>query len=85
MTSPGAKQRVLVKCGGFSTQLAYHVGERIDGDPLWGSRFDWANPTAVVQTHLDFLESKYSKRFIPLNKNTHCRATTHILLKIDKS
>lgn len=52
-------QRVLVKCGGFSTQLANHVGEQIDGDPLWGSRFDLVNPTAVVQTHLDFLESKY--------------------------
>lgn len=52
------KSRVLVKCGGFSTHLATHVGERIDGDPLWGSRFDLVNPTAVVQTHLDFLESK---------------------------
>ncbi|XP_023296873.2 homocysteine S-methyltransferase 1-like [Lucilia cuprina] len=51
------QQRVLVKCGGFSTQLANHVGERIDGDPLWGSRFDLVNPTAVVQTHLDFLEN----------------------------
>ncbi|XP_054745153.1 AP2-associated protein kinase 1-like isoform X3 [Anastrepha obliqua] len=50
-------QRILVKCGGFSTQLARHVQEKIDGDPLWGSRFDQKNPTAVVQTHLDFLQN----------------------------
>lgn len=52
------KHKVLVKCGGFSTQLATHVGEQIDGDPLWGSRFDATNPDAVTQTHLDFLQSK---------------------------
>uniref|UniRef100_A0A1A9WKZ8 Hcy-binding domain-containing protein n=1 Tax=Glossina brevipalpis TaxID=37001 RepID=A0A1A9WKZ8_9MUSC len=51
------KGRVLVKSGGFSTQLAKHVGDKIDGDPLWGSRFDKENPEAVVQTHLDFLEA----------------------------
>ncbi|XP_017475438.1 PREDICTED: homocysteine S-methyltransferase 1-like [Rhagoletis zephyria] len=50
-------QQILVKCGGFSTQLARHVQEKIDGDPLWGSRFDQKNPTAVVQTHLDFLQN----------------------------
>ena len=49
---------VLVKCGGFSTQLATHVGEQIDGDPLWGSRFDATNEEAVIQTHLDFLQSE---------------------------
>ncbi|XP_073820738.1 uncharacterized protein isoform X2 [Musca autumnalis] len=48
---------ILVKCGGFSTQLAKHVGTKIDGDPLWGSRFDHENPSAVVRTHLDFLEN----------------------------
>ncbi|XP_054084000.1 probable serine/threonine-protein kinase nek3 isoform X3 [Zeugodacus cucurbitae] len=48
--------KVLVKSGGFSTQLARHVQEKIDGHPLWGSRFDQHNPTAVVQTHLDFLQ-----------------------------
>lgn len=58
LPSTALQQRVLVKCGGFSTHLASHVGDRIDGDPLWGSRFDLVNPTAVVQTHLDFLESK---------------------------
>lgn len=54
--SPASK--ILVKSGGFSTQLARHVQEKIDGHPLWGSRFDQHNPTAVVQTHLDFLLSK---------------------------
>ncbi|XP_030384083.1 homocysteine S-methyltransferase 2 [Scaptodrosophila lebanonensis] len=46
---------VLLKCGGFSSQLANNVSEKVDGDPLWGSRFDWTHPSAVVQTHLDFL------------------------------
>ncbi|XP_067624618.1 AP2-associated protein kinase 1-like isoform X4 [Eurosta solidaginis] len=50
-------KQILVKCGGFSTQLERHVQEKIDGDPLWGSRFDQKNPTAVVQTHLDFLQN----------------------------
>ncbi|XP_062142331.1 uncharacterized protein LOC133850295 [Drosophila sulfurigaster albostrigata] len=49
------RRRVLVKCGGFSSQLARNVTEKVDGDPLWGSRFDDSHPTAVVQTHLDFL------------------------------
>lgn len=49
---------ILVKCGGFSTQLAKHVGDQVDGDPLWGSRFDHVNPSAVIRTHLDFLESE---------------------------
>ncbi|KAI8042220.1 uncharacterized protein LOC128262213 [Drosophila gunungcola] len=46
---------ILVKCGGFSSQLARNVTEKVDGDPLWGSRFDATNPKAVIQTHLDFL------------------------------
>uniref|UniRef100_A0A6P4E5X5 Homocysteine S-methyltransferase 3 n=1 Tax=Drosophila rhopaloa TaxID=1041015 RepID=A0A6P4E5X5_DRORH len=46
---------ILVKCGGFSSQLARNVTEKVDGDPLWGSRFDATNPEAVIQTHLDFL------------------------------
>ncbi|KAM8716208.1 hypothetical protein ACLKA7_003140 [Drosophila subpalustris] len=49
------KRRVLVKCGGFSSQLARNVSEQVDGDPLWGSRFDATHPDAVIQTHLDFL------------------------------
>ncbi|KAH8293245.1 hypothetical protein KR018_003878, partial [Drosophila ironensis] len=50
-------KRILVKCGGFSSQLAKNVTEKVDGDPLWGSRFDATNPQAVIQTHLDFLRS----------------------------
>ncbi|XP_017858179.1 PREDICTED: homocysteine S-methyltransferase [Drosophila arizonae] len=49
------KPRILVKCGGFSSQLARNVNEKVDGDPLWGSRFDATQPDAVIQTHLDFL------------------------------
>lgn len=48
---------VKVLDGGFSTQLATHVGDRIDGDPLWTSRFLFTNPDAVYQTHLDFLHA----------------------------
>lgn len=48
---------ILVKCGGFSSQLANNVSEKVDGDPLWGSRFDATNPEAVIKTHLDFLHS----------------------------
>lgn len=43
--------------GGFSTQLAHHVGAKIDGDPLWTSRFLSTNPDAVFKTHLDFLRA----------------------------
>lgn len=49
--------RVMVIDGGFSTQLAFHVGSNIDGDPLWSARFNAAEPSAVIQSHLDFLES----------------------------
>lgn len=48
---------ILVKCGGFSSQLSKHVNEPIDGHPLWSARYDVLNPDAVVQTHLDYLES----------------------------
>lgn len=51
------KPRILVKCGGFSSQLARNVQEKVDGDPLWGSRFDATQPAAVVKTHLDFLRN----------------------------
>lgn len=43
--------------GGFSTQLSTHVGEKIDGDPLWTARFLATNPDAVYATHLDFLQA----------------------------
>jgi homocysteine S-methyltransferase len=48
---------VKVLDGGFSTQLALHVGDIIDGDPLWASKFLVSNPDAVYQTHLDFLRA----------------------------
>ncbi|XP_075153869.1 betaine-homocysteine S-methyltransferase-like [Haematobia irritans] len=51
------KKQVLVKSGGFSTQLSKYVTGKIDGDPLWGSRFDLEDPSAVIRTHLDFLEN----------------------------
>jgi len=43
--------------GGFSTQLAEHVGSNIDGDPLWSARYNAVDPAAIIQTHLDFLEN----------------------------
>lgn len=49
--------RVMVIDGGFSTQLGFHVGSNIDGDPLWSARFNAVEPTAVIQAHLDFLEN----------------------------
>ena len=52
-----ATLKVQILDGGFSTQLATHVGEAIDGDPLWTSRFLFTNPEAVYQTHLDFLRA----------------------------
>ncbi|XP_033362499.1 homocysteine S-methyltransferase YbgG-like [Bombus vosnesenskii] len=50
-------QEVKVLDGGFSTQLATHVGDIIDGDPLWTARFLVTNPNAVISTHLDFLKA----------------------------
>lgn len=50
-------ERVMVIDGGFSTQLAFHVGTNIDGDPLWSARFNAVEPSAVIQSHLDFLEN----------------------------
>ncbi|XP_075153887.1 betaine-homocysteine S-methyltransferase-like [Haematobia irritans] len=48
---------VLVKDGGFGTQMTVHVGDAVDGDPLWSARFNYTNPTAIVNTHLDFLQN----------------------------
>ncbi|XP_037958402.1 homocysteine S-methyltransferase-like [Teleopsis dalmanni] len=45
--------QLLVKCGGFATQLATYVGH--DDGPLWGAQFDATNPEAVLQTHMDAL------------------------------
>ncbi|KAL9928665.1 LOW QUALITY PROTEIN: uncharacterized protein ACN427_007240 [Glossina fuscipes fuscipes] len=61
------KGRVLVKSGGFSTQLAKHVGDKIIRDLLRGSRFDKENPEAVTQTHLDFLEFEIGADIIVTN------------------
>lgn len=49
--------RVVVIDGGFSTQLAFHAGSNIDGDPLWSAKFNATEPQAVIQSHLDFLEA----------------------------
>lgn len=48
---------IQVLDGGFSTQLTTHVGEKIDGDPLWTARFLVTNSNAVFATHLDFLRA----------------------------
>ncbi|XP_031828669.1 betaine-homocysteine S-methyltransferase [Nomia melanderi] len=48
---------IKVLDGGFSTQLATHVGDIIDGDPLWTARFLVTNPNAIISTHLDFLKA----------------------------
>ena len=50
-------QEVKVLDGGFSTQLATHVGDVIDGDPLWTARFLITNPKSYNATHLDFLKA----------------------------
>lgn len=49
--------QIKVLDAGFSTQLSTHVGEKIDGDPLWTARFLITNPDAVFATHLDFLRA----------------------------
>uniref|UniRef100_A0A1B0DDM3 Hcy-binding domain-containing protein n=1 Tax=Phlebotomus papatasi TaxID=29031 RepID=A0A1B0DDM3_PHLPP len=43
--------------GGFATQLTQHVGDKVDGDPLWSARFNATNPAAVKAVHVDFLEA----------------------------
>lgn len=48
---------IKVLDGGFSTQLSTHVGEKIDGDPLWTARFLVTEPRAVFATHLEFLRA----------------------------
>ncbi|XP_017029376.1 homocysteine S-methyltransferase [Drosophila kikkawai] len=49
--------RVLVKDGGFGTQMTVHVGNSVDGDPLWSARFNATDPAAIISTHLDFLQN----------------------------
>lgn len=50
-------QDIKILDGGFSTQLSTHIGNKIDGDPLWTARFLITNPDAVFATHLDFLRA----------------------------
>lgn len=50
-------KNIKIVDGGFSTQLSTHVGDKIDGDPLWTARFLTTNPGAVFATHLDFLRA----------------------------
>uniref|UniRef100_A0A182NLB1 Protein kinase domain-containing protein n=1 Tax=Anopheles dirus TaxID=7168 RepID=A0A182NLB1_9DIPT len=52
-----SSRKVIVIDGGFSTQLAEHVGVKPDKDPLWTSRFNATNPGAVLETHLDYLKA----------------------------
>lgn len=49
-------EKVKVIDGGFATQLSVHVGESVDGDPLWSARYNATNPSAVIQSHYDFLK-----------------------------
>ncbi|GAB1861101.1 Homocysteine S-methyltransferase 3 [Camponotus japonicus] len=49
--------KIKVLDAGFSTQLSTHVGDKIDGDPLWTARFLITDPNAVFATHLDFLRA----------------------------
>lgn len=43
--------------GGFASQLSLHVGDRVDGDPLWSARFNATNTDAVLQSHMDYLKA----------------------------
>uniref|UniRef100_A0A1L8E2K0 Putative cysteine s-methyltransferase n=1 Tax=Nyssomyia neivai TaxID=330878 RepID=A0A1L8E2K0_9DIPT len=43
--------------GGFATQLTQHIGDLVDGDPLWSARFNLTNPEAVKVVHGDFMEA----------------------------
>uniref|UniRef100_A0A182SX20 Hcy-binding domain-containing protein n=1 Tax=Anopheles maculatus TaxID=74869 RepID=A0A182SX20_9DIPT len=52
-----SSRKVFVIDGGFSTQLAEHIGAKLDKDPLWTSRFNATNPGAVLETHLDYLKA----------------------------
>ncbi|XP_044740077.1 homocysteine S-methyltransferase YbgG-like [Chrysoperla carnea] len=49
--------QIVVLDGGFSTQLCCHIGEIVDGDPLWSARFLATHPEEVINTHLDFLRA----------------------------
>lgn len=57
LTPRTGSNSVFVLDGGFSTQLAKHVGTTADGDPLWSARFLQTHPNDVLKTHLDFLSA----------------------------
>lgn len=48
---------IKVLDGGFSSQLSCHVGDNVDGDPLWTARFLQTRPLDVLKTHYDFLKA----------------------------
>ncbi|XP_063540706.1 translin-associated factor X-interacting protein 1-like [Cydia strobilella] len=52
-----ASSKIKVLDGGFSSQLSCHVGDNVDGDPLWTARFLKTRPRDVYKTHLDFLKA----------------------------
>lgn len=58
------QKRILVKDGGFGTQITVHVGNAVDGDQLWSARFNATDPAAVVNTHVDFLQSLYLSKIM---------------------
>lgn len=55
-------KKIQVVDGGFATQLTKHVGEQVDGDPLWSARFNYTNPKAIVETHYDFLQGEFWRK-----------------------
>lgn len=52
-----SSMNVKVLDGGFGGQLSRHVNTKIDGDPLWTSRFLAVNTAPIYDTHLDFLRA----------------------------
>ncbi|KAL1124636.1 hypothetical protein AAG570_001260 [Ranatra chinensis] len=49
--------KVLLLDGGFSTQLAKHVGAIIDGDPLWSARFIATDKEKCILVHRDYVRA----------------------------
>lgn len=74
-------KKVYVIDGGFSTQLSVHVGDCVDGDELWSARFNFKDPEAVIQTHLDFLngETKQNLNSNPISQHFNIGGANVIL------
>ncbi|KAK7869121.1 hypothetical protein R5R35_006587 [Gryllus longicercus] len=51
------RAEIIVLDGGFATQLTTHVGDIVDGNPLWSAAFLDSTPEAIIQSHLDFLRA----------------------------